>query len=234
MKAIVTGASKGIGRGIAEVLAEAGHAVGLLARSEDALNELKERIESGGGTAAVAVADLRDHDRTKQGIDSLIDQLGGLDALINNAGLVTLKGTAEIDLEEWRAMIETNVNGPFYCVRAALPTLRAQQSGHIVNVSSISGYYPLPQGPGYAASKHALTGFSESLFQELRGDGIKVTTVFPGSVDSASHRHDPAENHSWKVQPREVGEAIRHVLETRRETLISRFEIRPLSRPPKR
>ena len=233
MKIIITGASKGIGRGIATVLAERGHAVGLLARSEDALNELKREIESAGGTAAAAPADLRDHDATAAAIESLIDQLGGVDGLVNNAGLVTFKSTEKITLDEWHAMIETNVNGPFYATRAVLPHLKEQGGGHIVNISSISGYMPLPGGSGYAASKHALTGFSESLFHELRQYGIKTTTVYPGSVASRSDRHDPSADDSWKVQPEEVGRAIADLLDTRPGNLISKLEIRPLSKPPK-
>ena len=223
MRIIITGASKGIGRGIATVLAQRGHAVGLLARSEDALSELKSEIESAGGTAAVAPADLRDHDATAAAIESLIDQLGGVDGLVNNAGIVMFKSTEEITLDEWHAMIETNVNGPFYAARAVLPHLKEQASGHIVNISSISGYMPLPGGSGYAASKHAITGFSESLFQELRQYGIKTTTVYPGSVG----------DDSWKVQPEEVGHAIADLLDTRQGNLISKLEIRPLSKPPK-
>lgn len=233
MKIIITGASKGIGRGIAQVLAEHGHAVGLLARSEDELRELKDEIESAGGTAEVEPCDLRDHERTAAAVGALMERLGGVDGLVNNAGLIIRKPVMEISLEEWHAMMETNINGVFYATRAVLPRMLDQQDGYIVNISSISGYMPLPGGSGYAASKHAVTGFSESLFQEVRGDGIKVTTIFPGSVDSSSHRHDPEADHSWKVRPREVGRAVLDVLNTRKENLISKVEIRPLNKAPK-
>jgi 3-oxoacyl-[acyl-carrier protein] reductase len=232
MKIIVTGASKGIGRGIAEVLAEDGHTVGLLARSQTLLAELKSSIKVAGGAADTAVADLRDVESTTAAIDGLVQQWGGLDGLVNNAGVVIRKPADAISLDEWHAMVETNINGLFYATRTALPHLKAAGGGHIVNVSSISGYHPLPGGSGYAATKYAVTGFSESLFQEVRGDGIKVTTVFPGSVDSDSHRHEAEADHSWKVQPREVGRAIGDLLATRGENVISRLEIRPLGRPP--
>ena len=230
MKVIVTGASKGIGAGVARVLGKAGHAVGLLARSAEALAEQADAIRAAGGTCATAVCNLRKADEVFACMDELIDQLGGVDALVNNAGLVTRKSAAEISLDEWHAMVETNLNGLFYATRAVLPVMQQQQSGHIVNVSSVSGKWPLPGGSGYAATKYAVTGFSESLFQEVRDDRIKVTIVFPGSVASESHRQ-PGSTDAWKVTPEEVGEAVKGLLETGPNNLIHQLEIRPLGRP---
>ncbi len=227
MKLLITGASKGIGRGIAEVLAEAGHAVGLLARSTDLLQQIKGAMDAAGQTCAIATADLRSFDDTAPAIESLIKDLGGVDALINNAGQIVRQSVLDIPIDQWQSMIETNINGPFYTTRSVLPVMKRQGHGHIVNISSISGYMPLPDGPGYAASKYALTGFSESLFQAVRQWGVKVTTVFPGSVDSESR---PVEgDSSWKVTPREVGQALLNLLETRPQNLISKLEIRPLT-----
>jgi len=110
--------------------------------------------------------------------------------------------------------------------------MREQRRGHLINVSSISGRMPLPGGSAYAATKYAVAGFTESLFQEVRDFGIKATVLFPGSVDSASHRHDPAADHSWKVKPEEVGLACLDALNTAPGTCISRIEIRPLGRGP--
>lgn len=234
MKVIVTGASRGIGRGIATELGKHGYTLGLVARSGALLEEIANQINDSGGDAHSEVADLRSWDGTRDAIEALIDRMSGVDALINNAGQVIRKDAMAIGIDEWCRMIETNVNGVFYATRAVLPTLTSQERGHIINVSSISGYFPLPGGSGYAASKYAVTGFSESLFQEVRDYGIKVTTVFPGSVDTQSHRHDPNADHSWKVQPEEVGKACRDALETSSGNCISRIEIRPVSRPPKR
>ncbi|MCB9781793.1 MAG: SDR family NAD(P)-dependent oxidoreductase [Candidatus Omnitrophica bacterium] len=231
MKVLVTGASKGIGEGIATFLGRNGHQLGLLARSEDLLKQVQERVRNEGGEAEIQKCDLRDPDNVHKSIENLIDRMSGVDALINNAGLVIRKDAFEISLEEWRAMMETNVHGLFYATRTVLPYMKEQGSGHIINVSSISGHTPLAGGSGYAASKYAVTGFSESLFLEIRNHGIKVTTIFPGSVDSKSHRHDPAEDTEWKVQPEEVGEACHHILTTRQFNLISKLEIRPLRKP---
>lgn len=233
MKIIVTGASKGIGRGIAIRLAAAGHQIGLLARSGDALEALRNELAPAAGSHAASPCDLCDHDATATAIASLIDNLAGVDALINNAGLVIRKSCFDLGLDEWHAMVNTNINGLFYATRAVLGPMRAQGSGHIINVSSISGKFPLAGGSGYAATKFACTGFSQSLFQEVRDFGIKVTTIYPGSVDSASHRHDPEADHGWKVTPEEVGQACLDVLSTRPGNCVSEVEIRPLARPPR-
>lgn len=232
MKVIVTGASKGIGRGIASFLAMDGFEVGLLARSSDLLEDLRQSLEEEGGSCFSAACDLRDHDETAAAIAAIVDGLGGVDALINNAGVVIRKNAMDLSLDEWHAMVETNVNGLFYATRTVLPHLRDQGHGHIINISSISGKVPLPGGSGYAATKFAVTGFSQSLFQEVRDFGIKVTTIFPGSVDSASHRHEGLDA-TWKVSPEEVGQACSHVLRGDPGTVLSEVEIRPLKRPPK-
>lgn len=232
MKVIVTGASRGIGRGIATHLGRSGFVLGLIARDESRLREVSSLICSEGGQCYPAICDLRDTEGTQVAVDTLVREMDGLDGLINNAGLVIRKSALELSIEEWRAMVDTNVNGLFYATRAALPYLVNQKSGHIVNISSISGRLPLQGGSGYAATKYAVTGFSESLFLEVRRYGIKVTTLFPGSVDSESHRRTPGEDVSWKVTPEEVGQAIAELLRTSPGNCISRLEIRPLQPPP--
>jgi hypothetical protein len=231
MKVIVTGASKGIGRGIASYLAMDGFEVGLLARSKDLLEDLRQSLEEQGGTCHSAACDLRDADETSYAIGALIDQMHGVDALINNAGIVLRKNVFDISLDEWRAMVDTNINGLFYATRAVLPYFKEQESGHLINISSISGKVPLPGGSGYAATKYAVTGFSQSLLQEVRDYNIKVTTIFPGSVDSASHRHDPTAGETWKVTPEEIGHVCSEALRTAPGTLIHEIEIRPLRKP---
>jgi 3-oxoacyl-[acyl-carrier protein] reductase len=232
MRVIITGASRGIGRGIATFLGrQEGFSLGLLARSEDDLREVQQAILAGGNDCWIHGADLRDERSAEFGVGTLIEFMRGVDALINNAGIVIRKSVFDITPDEFRAMVETNLNGLFYATRAVLPFMRDQGRGHIINVSSIAGRVPLPGGSAYAATKYAVTGFSQSLFQEVRDHGIKVTTVYPGSVDSRSHRHDPDGDHSWKVQPEEVGQACFDILRTAPGTLVSELEIRPLGRP---
>ncbi|MGI6456237.1 MAG: SDR family NAD(P)-dependent oxidoreductase [bacterium] len=234
MKVLITGASKGIGRGIATVLAQEGFEVGLMARSINLLQELQKELTTQGCTCAVEEVDLRNVESTSNAVKVLIRKLGGVDALINNAGVVIRKNIFDLSLEEWHTMMETNINGVYYATRAVLPYLKEQRKGVIINISSISGKVPLAGGSAYAASKYAVTGFSQSLFQEVRDSGIKVATIYPGSVDSESHRHDPNEDHSWKVRPEDVGYACRQILTTSDPTCISELEIRPLARPSKK
>ena len=232
MRIVITGASKGIGRGIAEVLANYGHSLGLLARSGDLLSALKKSIENLETDCYISTCDLRDPVATNDVIADLIERLHGIDALINNAGVIIRKDIFKLSVEEWLAMIETNINGVFFASRTAIPYFVAQKSGHIINISSISGRLPLQGGSGYAATKHAVTGFSESLFQEVRDYGVKVTTIFPGSVDTASHSTKKATDDRWKITPNEIGEACQEILNTSTRNCISRLEIRPLNRPP--
>ncbi len=232
MKVIVTGASRGIGKGIAAFLAMDGCSVGLIARNAEMLGDVCAGIREQGGTAFGAACDLRNADMTQAAIESLAEDLGGVDALINNAGLVIRKSVWDISPDEWRALMETNVSGMFHATRAVLPLFKAQSHGHIINVSSISGKVPLPGGSAYAATKYAVTGFTQSLLSEVRDFGIKVTAIFPGSVDSESHRHDPAIDHSWKLTPEEIGQACAHALRSAPGTVISEIEIRPLRKPP--
>lgn len=232
MKVIVTGASRGIGRGIATYLAKEGFELGLLARSEDRLRDLQQEIVALDKHCHIQACNLRDERSTQAAVEALIGDLRGVDALINNAGVVIRKNIFELSSDEFREMVETNIHGMFYATRAVLPRMREQGRGHIINVSSVSGKVPLAGGSAYAATKFAVTGFTQSLLLEVRDHGIKVTTLYPGSVASRSQRHDPNEDDAWKVQPEEVGAACATILCAAPGTVISELEIRPLS-PPK-
>lgn len=230
MRVIVTGASRGIGEGVTRVLAEAGHSVGLAARSTDALERIASELREAGATVTTARVDLTDAEGTASQLAALIADLGGVDALINNAGRVIRRSITDITPAEWQEVMRTNVDGVFHATRAVLPQMQKQQAGHIINVSSISGRVPLPGGSAYAASKYAVTGLSESMFHELRDDGVKVSVVFPGSVATESR---PTADDSWKVTPRQVGETCLHLLSTAPGNCIHSVEIRPLQRPPR-
>jgi NADP-dependent 3-hydroxy acid dehydrogenase YdfG len=232
VKVIITGASRGIGKGIATFLAMDGCSVGLIARSAKMLGDVCASIREQGGVAFGAACDLRDFEMTQAAVASLAEDLGGVDALINNAGLVLRKSVWDISLDEWRALVDTNISGMFHATKATLQLFKAQGHGHVINISSISGKNPLAGGSAYAATKYAVTGFTQSLLLEVRDMAIKVTAIYPGSVDSASQRHDPATDHSWKVTPEEIGQACAQALRTAPGTVISEIEIRPLRRSP--
>jgi NAD(P)-dependent dehydrogenase (short-subunit alcohol dehydrogenase family) len=156
--------------------------------------------------------------------------MGGLDILVNNAGIGIFRPVGELTLEDWRATLDINLTGVFYCCREAIPRLRHSGGGAIVNVSSLAGKNPFAGGAAYNASKFGLNGFSEALMLDHRRDRIRVTYVMPGSVDTDfSPRSERA---SWKIAPEDVAEAVVLALRMPDRTTVSRIEMRP-SIPPK-
>ena len=161
------------------------------------------------------------------------DRMGRLDILINNAGVGIFGPVADMPVDAWRTVLDTNLTGVFHCCRAALPHLRRQGGGWIINISSLSGKNPFPDGAAYCASKAALNAFSEALMQEVRHDGIRVSYVLPGSV-STHFGGQPGEHRQqadWKLTPGDVAEVVVDLLKHPSRSLPSRVELRP-ARPP--
>ena len=227
--ALVTGGNRGIGRGIAEALARDGATVALTAR--DAAAAAKAAGEIGQGARGYA-CDVRRPESVAAVFAAVVKDLGGLDVLVNNAGIGLFGPVADMSLDDWHAVIETNVNGVFYCTKAAIPLMRQRGGGYIFNVSSLAGRNTFPGGAAYSASKHAVNGFSETLFQEVRHDGIRVTYLMPGSVATEFGRGS-TEKSDWALQPEDVGEMVVDLLHTHPRALHSRVEMRP-AKPPKR
>jgi len=188
----ITGASSGIGEATAVAAARAGAAVSLAARRGDRIAELAERIEADGGRALSVETDVTDAAQAEAFIARTTEELGRLDVLINNAGLMLINPFEHADPDEWRRMVEVNVFGVLHCTRAALPGMRERGYGHIVNVSSVAGRRASALFAVYNLTKFGVTGFSEALRQELAGSGIRVTVVEPGAVDTelASHNSE--------------------------------------------
>jgi NADP-dependent 3-hydroxy acid dehydrogenase YdfG len=182
--AAVTGASAGIGEATALALAEAGAAVAVGARRADRLAGLVERIEQGGGRALAVPVDVADREQAHAFVDTAKSELGRLDVLVNNAGVMLLGPFEPQDPDEWRRMMDVNVYGLLHCTQAALPVMREQGSGHIVNVSSVAGRYAAAENAVYNFTKWGVTGFSEALRQEGREHGIRVTCLEPGYVET--------------------------------------------------
>ena len=187
-RALVTGASRGIGRATARALAERGATVGLLARSEDELRALAGELP--GGPHPVLPADVADAQGTAAAVERFVAEAGGLDLVVANAGIAHYGRFADAPLEQAIRMTQVNWLGTVHTVHAALPRLLAQRRGHVVVVSSGAGLRAFPFAAVYGATKAAQRGFAEALRHELAGTGVGLTTVFPGEIASSLHDHE--------------------------------------------
>jgi 3-oxoacyl-[acyl-carrier protein] reductase len=232
--AIVTGGTKGIGRGIAEALIGAQANVCISARKEGEIEEATESLNKLGGGSAIGVAcDVRIHSEVKSMFKRAASQLGGLDVLVNNAGIGIFAPVEEMSPEDFRAVLETNLFGAFYCCHEAIPLMKNRGGGYIINVSSLAGANPHPRMAAYNASKFGLNGFSEALMQEVRHDNIKVSYIMPGSVNTAFGGDTPNEQNSWQLQSSDIARVVIDLLHHDERSLPSRVEIRP-SKPPRK
>lgn len=232
--AIVTGGTKGIGRAIAEALIREGASVCISARHPNEVSETVDELnELKSGRAAGLVCDVRDFRQVRALVALTIKQLGGLDILINNAGIGAFQTVEDTSPEDFRALLETNLFGVFYCCHEAIPQMRQRGGGYIINISSLAGANPHPRMAAYNASKFALNGFSEALMQEVRHDNIKVSYIMPGSVNTEFGGDSPDDSKSWQLQPRDIARVVIDLLHHDERSLPSRVEIRP-SKPPKK
>ncbi|PSQ89326.1 MAG: NAD-binding protein [Bacteroidetes bacterium QS_8_64_10] len=229
---LVTGASSGIGQTIARHLAEEGATVYGLARSTGKLEAFRDEI--GAERFRPLTGDVRDDVSVQEAVDQIENEAGRLDVLVNNAGLAQFGDVDEQSLEEWNVQMETNVRGVFLCTRAAVPLMKRQNDesgfgGHIVNIASIAGLVSNPGMSGYNASKHGVRGFSKAAMKELRSDGIKVSCVYPGSVQTNfSDVAGSGGGAGNPMQADDVAATVLHLLRTPDNYLISEVVMRPL------
>jgi 3-oxoacyl-[acyl-carrier protein] reductase len=232
--AIVTGGTRGIGRAIAESLVRAGARIAITARNEqDLSNAVLELNQLGPGAAAAYVCDVRNYEQVKSVFANIGRDFGGLDILVNNAGIGIFKSVESTTADEFRAVLETNLFGVFYCSHEAIPLMKQGGGGYIVNISSLAGTNAHPQMAAYNASKFGLNGFSEALMQEVRHDGIKVSYIMPGSVNTEFGGDEPSDQKSWQLQPADIARVVMDLLAYPDRSLPSRVEIRP-SQPPRK
>lgn len=225
---LVTGASSGIGRATAIALADEGARVAVAARSTGKLAALADEIETTGGEALVCTTDVTDGEQVGAAVDATRDAFGGLDVLVNSAGVGHWgrEGVADGDLEAWRTEIAVNLVGVMNATKCAATVMLEQGSGHLVNVSSLSGQFPTPDFPGYAASKWGLTGFTQSVLYDLRDAGIRVTLVEPGEVDTPMQPEEAREAGKF-LAPEDVADAIRYAVTRPARVMVSEIEVRP-------
>jgi len=232
--AVVTGSTKGIGLATAEALLESGAKVVVSARNEGEVAAVGKRLmASHPKRVASQVCDVRLEPQVDALFRAAESAFGGVDFLVNNAGVGLFKNLEEVTLEEWNRVIETNVTGVFLCSRAAIPRMRRRGGGYIINISSLAGKNAFPTATAYNASKFAVNGMSEALMQEVRYDGIRVSYVMPGSVNTNFNGRSPDPAQEWKLAPEDVAQVILDLLRHPSRSLPSRVELRP-SQPPRK
>ena len=227
--ALITGATQGIGRATALALGRIGYRVGLCARTESTIEDLVNELAREGIEAAGAAADVGDQDQVFRAVDNLVRDLGDIDVLVNNAGVLIAKPFEELTLDDWDTTMATNVRSLYLMSRAVLPAMRRRKRGTIVNVSSLAGRNGFVGGTAYTASKHAVLGFSRSLMLETRKDNIRVIAICPGSVDTGMlHDQSMLKSDPKKIlKPADVAETIVHAINLPERAMVSELDIRP-------
>ena len=229
--AVITGGSKGIGYAIADALLKEGASAFICGRDEQDLNDAFERLGKSGNVLGT-VCDVRDEDSVKAMLEDCVARFGGFDVLVNNAGIGYFgKTIEEMSSNEFRATIETNLFGVFYACHHAIPILKKRGGGYIINISSLAGQNAHPRMAAYNASKFGLNGFSEALMQEVRHDGIKVSYICPGSVNTDFGSDTAGPEKSWQLQAEDIAEVVVDLLRFNKRALPSKIEIRPSSPP---
>jgi len=232
---VVTGATRGIGRAIARMLVLEGAKVTLCGRTQDAVNQaVAELIQETGGKVEGKAADVRDSDQVGELFRFIDARFGGLDVLVNNAGVGIFRPVSELSIDEWKSTLETNLYGAFYATREALLRFETSGRGYVVNISSLAGANAFAGGVAYNASKFALNGFSEAAMQDLRSKNVRVSYIMPGSVATdfgGGHTASQSGAMDWKIWPEDVAEIVKMLLLMPARTLVSRVEVRP-SKPP--
>ncbi len=232
--ALVTGGSRGIGRATVEALLEDGWRVYLCSLSESSVQSaVAELRKAFPGRVAGRAIDVRNQEQVEDLVEKVVQDAARIDCLVNNAGLGIFGPVDEISGDQWRQVIETNLSGAFYAIRAVAPVMKAQGSGWIFNIASLAGKNPFAGGAVYNASKFGMVGLSEAAMLDLRHHGIRVAAILPGSVETEfadGHRGVPG---GWRLEPEDVARTVLDLMRYPDRALPSRVELRP-SRPPKK
>ena len=229
--AIVTGGTRGIGYAIAHAILAAGGRVMITGRDQRGVDAAVKTLQASAGGDATrafgAAVDVRDKNAVVQLVALAAMKLGGVNVLVNNAGVGVFTDVASTTDEQWASVIDTNLTGVFYCTRAAIPELRKAKGSWIINIASLAGRNYFPNGAAYCASKAGLIAFSESLMQEVRHDGVRVAYVQPGSVRTGFSGRTPTTADDWKLAPEDVAQVVIDLVSHPTRSLPSRVELRP-------
>ncbi|UII31287.1 SDR family oxidoreductase [Fulvivirga ulvae] len=229
--ALITGGSKGIGFGIAEIMLKHGMNVAITSRSQQAANEAAETLKNTGKGEILAIeADVRNAGSQQEAVGKVLKKWGKLDVVVANAGLGHFGSIEELTPEQWQETIDTNLTGVFNTIKAAIAPLK-DSKGYIITISSLAGTNFFAGGSAYNASKFGLTGFTQAVMLDLRKYGIRVSTIMPGSVSTNFNNHEPGDQDAWKIQIEDIGEMVVDMLRLNPRTLPSKIEVRPATPP---
>lgn len=230
--ALITGGSKGIGYGVAETLVKAGIRVAITSRSQQSADEAAVSLNHIQDGYVIGIeSDVRNLESQQQAVSVILAKWGRLDYVIANAGVGHLVPIADLTVEQWNETIDINLTGVFFSAKASLAALK-ETKGYFINIASLAGANFFEKGTAYNASKFGLVGFSQAMMLDVRNEGIKVTTIMPGSVASEFNNHTPSEKDAWKIQPEDIGQIVADLIRMPARTLPSKIEVRP-SMPPK-
>ena len=228
--AVVAGASRGIGRAIATQLAAAGAQVILLARNQSDLNEAVAEITQEGGLAAAFGLDISDEQAVKSVFQQITQQYKRIDILVNNAGIGEFYLVSETSASFWDEVMNTNVKGTFLCSKEAVIQMQKQGVGHIVSIASDVAKRTFANGALYCSSKYAQDAFSSALRKEVRKDGIKVSVVYPGLVDTYFNNSQPGNpENAINLKPEDISASVLHILSAPKHVVIDELMIHPIS-----
>lgn len=229
--AVITGAGRGIGRAIALTLAELGARTVLCGRSREPLEQTSTAIQNSGGQSSVIECDVVDLHAVESLADCVERTFHRLDILVNNAGIGGAGGPVHLlSPDNWDRVLNTNLRGVYYCIRSLAPLMIKARSGHIINISSLAGKNPLPNGAAYAASKWGLNGLTYSVAEELRAHNIRVSVICPGSVHTDFSPH-PGKNPEKMLQAADVAHAVAMIVTQAPQSFASEILLRPTQKP---
>lgn len=226
LTAYITGGTKGIGRGMAQALLDAGLYVAVSGRDIEMVQKVAQELGKEDRVLGVK-SDVRNFEDEVAAIDMIARKFGKVDVVIANAGLGTFNSIEELSIDDWNQMIDTNLTGVFHTLKASVQQL-IQNKGYFISVASLAGINFFAGGSGYNASKFGVVGFTQAAMLDLRNKDVKVTTILPGSVTSHFNNHTPDETKDhWKIQPDDMGQLVVDILKMNPNVLPSKIEIRP-------
>lgn len=225
--AFITGGSKGIGLGVAQVLINEGIRVAVTSRSQAAADQAADLLNKQKPGFAIGIeSDVRNYESLSNAVEQVKQLWGRIDYFIANAGVGHFAPVQELSIEEWNETIDINLTGVFYSLKASYEALKITK-GYFITISSLAGTNFFANGAAYNASKFGLVGFSQAAMLDIRKDGIKVTTIMPGSVATEFNNHTPSEKDAWKIQPEDIGQIVADLIKLPARTLPSKVEVRP-------